>query len=128
MEVNPVLLQATYAEDLFMISPPVTVIMDQPWDTITAVEKILLEKILTAIRQSFNSVAIKYQPSLDLANWVDRPRHVIYFGKPVKGVPLYEAVEANGVTVVASENLSDLSQNEEARKKLWQALKKQFTV
>jgi len=128
MEVNPVLFESIFAEGLFDISPSPTIILDQPWRNITAAEKTLLEKILAAIRQSLNSVAIQYQDSLDLSVWVEKPQRVIYFGKPVKGIPLYEAVEANGVTVVASESLKDLSSNEDGRKKLWQALKKQFSV
>ena len=71
---------------------------------------------------------VSYQDSLDLSVWVEKPQRVIYFGKPVKGIPLYEAVEANGVTIVASQSLTDLASNEDARKKLWQALKKQFSV
>jgi len=128
MEVNPVLFESIFPEGLFVISPSPTIILDQPWENITAVEKTLLEKILAAIKQSLNSVAIQYQDSLDLSVWVEKPQRVIYFGKPVKGIPLYEAVEANGVTIVASQSLTDLASNEDARKKLWQALKKQFSV
>ncbi len=128
MEVNPVLFNATYSEELFSIFPAPTLIIDQPWETITPSERILLEKILTAIKQSLHSVTIKYQTSLDLSNWVAKPKQIIYFGKPIKGIPLYEVMDANEVSIVASENLSGLSQNDEARKKLWQALKKQFSV
>jgi DNA polymerase III psi subunit len=128
MEISPILFDSIYQEGLFAISPPPTIILDQPWVTITPVEKTLLEKILTAIRQSLNSITIQYQDSLDLSVWVEKPQRVIYFGKSVKGIPLYETVKANGVTIVASESLKDLSINEEARKKLWLALKKQFSV
>jgi DNA polymerase III psi subunit len=95
---------------------------------ITSQEKVLLEKILTAIRHSLNSVTIKYQKSLDLSVWSEKPSHLIYFGVPVNGVPLYDLVQANGVSIVASERLQNLGANEEARKKLWQVLKKQFSV
>jgi len=128
MEVSPVLFESIFPEGIFSIHPSPAIILDQPWGTITVVEKMLLEKILVAIKLSLNSVTIQYQNSLDLSVWVEKPQRVIYFGKPVKGVPLYEVVEANGVTIVASESLGDLSSNESARKKLWQALKKQFSV
>ena len=128
MEVNPTLIDSIFPEGLFTFSPPPTIILDQTWDSISATEKSLLEKILTAIRQSLNSITIKYQDSLDLSAWVEKPSRVIYFGKPVKGIPLYETVEANGVTITASENLEALAGNDEARKKLWQALRKQFSV
>ena len=128
MEISPVLFDSLYHEGLFTISRPPTIILDQSWGTITTAEKTLLEKILAAIKQSLNSVTIQYQDSLDLSVWVEKPKRVIYFGKPVMGIPLYEAVEANGVTIVASESLKDLSGNEDARMNLWQALKKQFSV
>lgn len=128
MEISPVLIEAIFPEGLFEVTPAPAIILDQPWTRITTAERALLEKILAAIRQSVNSVTMKHQDSLDLARWSDKPRHVIYFGNPVKGVPLYEMIEADGVTIVASESLSQLSTNEDARKKLWQALKKQFSV
>jgi|SRR6478736_9453166 len=128
MEMNSLLFESLYPEGLFAISLPPTVILDQPWQAISSTEKTLLEKILTALKQSLNSVTIHHQDSLDLSVWVVKPKHVIYFGRPVKGIPLYEVVEANGVSIVASESLKDLSCNDDSRKKLWQALKKQFTV
>jgi hypothetical protein len=128
MKVSPILFDSLFTEGLFAISPSPTIILDQPWETITAAEKVLLEKILTAIKHSLNSITIRYQDPLDLSAWDQKPRHVVYFGKSVKGIPLYETVEANGVFVVASDKLSYLSVHEEARKKLWLALKKQFSV
>ncbi len=111
-------MDALFSEGLYVVSPSPTIILDQPWEHITPAEKKLLEKILTAIRQSLDSVSIKYQDSLDLSTWNQKPKHVVYFGKPIKGVPLYETVEADGVIIVASENLSYLSTNEDARKTL----------
>jgi hypothetical protein len=128
METSESLHNALYPEGLYAITLPATVILDQPWEMIGSQEKILLEKILTAIRQSLNSVAIKYQKSLDLSVWIEKPSHVIFFGQPVNGVPLYDLVQVNGVSIVASESLKSLSTNEDSRKKLWQVLKKQFSV
>lgn len=128
MKVHPILFETIFTEELFHVPTPPVVIIDQPWEMTTSSERILLEKILTAIKQSLHSVTINYQPSLNLADLIIKPRHVIYFGQPVKGIPLYDVVEANGIALVASENLKDLAQNDEARKKFWQALKKQFSV
>ena len=128
MEINSALFDSIFTEELFALSPPPAIIIDQPWESVTSSERLLLEKILAAVKQSFNSISIHQQVSLDLSHWVEKPKQVIYFGKPVKGVPSYEVVEANGVAIVAADRLSDLSQNDEARKKLWQALRKQFSV
>ena len=128
MEISPLILDSLYPEGLFTISPSPTIILDQPWETFTSAEKTLLEKILAAIKLSPNSITIRYQDSLDLSTWVEKPQRVIYFGKQIKGIPLYEAVEANGVSIVASESLRSISISDDARKKLWQALKKQLSV
>lgn len=128
MEISPVLFDTLFTEGLLITSPSPMIIMDQPWETITTAERTLLEKILTAIKQSLNAITIRYQDTLDLSSLPEKPRHVVYFGKPVKGIPLYDAVAANGVAIVASENLAHLATHEEARKKLWLALKKQFSV
>ena len=128
MEVTPFLVDTLFSEGLYVISPPPTIVLDQPWEALTAAEKNLLEKILAAIKQSLNAITIRYQDPFDLSAWHEKPRHIVYFGKPLKGIPLYEAVEANGVMIVTSENLSHLSNHEDARKKLWLALKKQFSV
>jgi|SRR6185369_16601759 len=128
MAMNSVLFESLYPEGLFAISLPPTIVLDQHWKTLTAAEKALLEKILGAIKQSLNSVTILHQDSLDLSAWAVKPKHVIYFGNPVKGIQHYEMVEANGVCIVTSESLKNLSGNEDSRKKLWQALKKQFSV
>src|SRR5258708_18117840 len=117
MEVNPVLFDSIYSEELFQVSTPPTIIIDQPWETISASERILLEKILAAIKQSLYSITVKHEVTLDPSALTEKPKRIIYFGKPVKGIPLYEPVEANGVTLVTSESLANLSLNEEARKK-----------
>ncbi len=128
MEVNPVLFDTLFPEGLFSIPPSPLIILDQPWEIITREEKILLDKILTAIRHSLNSITIIYQDSLDLSRCKVKPSKVIYFGKPVKGIPLYETVQADETAIVAAEDLKALAKNEDSRKRLWQALKKQFSV
>ncbi len=128
MELHPALSQSIFSEQLFHIAPAPTVIVNQQWEKIGDAEKILLSKILGALRHSFDSVTIRHQPSLDLSQWANKPKYVIYFGEPVKGLPPYEAVEADGVSIVTSKSLSALLQNDDDRKKLWQALKKQFSV
>src|SRR5258705_3073882 len=104
MEVTPLLVDTLFAEGLYVISPAPTIILDQPWETITAAEKILLEKILAAIKQSLNAITIRYQDPFDLSAWHQKHRHIVYFGKALKGIPLYEAVEADGGMIVTSAN------------------------
>lgn len=126
--MDSVLFESIFSEQLFAVTTPPTIVINQPWEKIGIDERNLLAKILGAIRLSLDSVTIKYQSNLDLSAWSQKPNHLIYFGEPVKGLQQYEVVEANGVSIVISESLKDLLQNDASRKKLWQALKKQFAI
>ncbi len=126
--MNSVLFESIFSEQLFSVAVAPTIVINQPWEKIGNEERNLLSKILGAIGRSLDSVSIKHQSTLDLSVWVEKPKHLIYFGDPVKGLQPYEVVEANGVSIVISESLSTLLQNDPSRKKLWQALKKQFSI
>lgn len=126
--MDSILFESIYQEQLFSLTMPPTVIVNQPWEKITADERTLLSKILGALRLSLEGVSIKHQTSLDLSDWIQKPKHLIYFGDPVKGIQQYEVIEANGVSIVTSESLSDLLKNDASRKRLWLALKQQFSI
>jgi DNA polymerase III psi subunit len=125
--MNSVLHDSLFPEPLYSFETPTTVVVTQPWEKIGSEEKVLLSKILGAIKLSLDSVAIKHQNKLDLSTGI-KPKHVIYFGEPVNGLSFYEPLTANDVSVVLSESLDSLMTNDDAKKKLWQALKKQFAV
>jgi DNA polymerase III psi subunit len=122
------LFDSIYKEDIYLPAQPPTIVIDQLWETIENEERVLLSKILAAVKHSLDSVTIKYQPTLDLSHWNEKPHRIIYFGKPVNGIALYDVLDTQGAAVVCSEKLKDLLKNDEAKKKLWQALKKQFTL
>ncbi|MBI3481675.1 MAG: DNA polymerase III subunit psi [Bacteroidetes bacterium] len=126
--MNSALFESIFSEQLFSIAAPPTIVINQSWEKIGNEERNLLSKILGAIRHSLDSVSIKHQSMLDLSTWIEKPKQVIYFGDPVKGLQPYEVLEANGVSIVTSESLSDLLKNDSSRKNLWQALKKQFSI
>lgn len=125
-DFDTVLFDSIYKEDVYSPAASPTIVIDQPWETIEKEERVLLSKILAAVKHSLDSVTIKHQPSLDLSPWKEKPRRVIYFGKPINGIALYEVLDTHGSMVVCAEKLKDLIKNDEAKKKLWQALKKQF--
>lgn len=126
--MDSVLFESLFSDQLFAVPSRPVIVINQPWEKIGPEERILLSKILAAIKLSIDAVTIKSQTSLDISSWPQKPKSLIYFGDPVKGILQYEVIEANGVSVVASENLKDLLKNDAARKKLWQALKVQFAI
>src|SRR5882724_4470285 len=113
--MDSVLFESIFTEQLYTVDVAPTIVITQPWEKISTEEQTLLSKILQALKLSLDSVSIKYQQTLDLSNWIQKPKQVIYFGDPVKGLAQYEVVEANGVSIVISESLKDLLQNDPSR-------------
>ena len=117
-----------FTDELYQLAPLPTVVLTKPWAAVTQPEQEQLIRILTALKLSLDSVTIIYQPELDLAALPAKPEKVIYFGALPAGLTHYERMEAQGVGLVASEELEILLANDPARKKLWTALKQLFSL
>jgi DNA polymerase III psi subunit len=117
--------EATYLEDLYRVAPKVTVVVPVPWAEVKEEEKVLLSKILTAVKLSLDAVVIWQQPKFDLSAWAEKPAKVLCFA-PADGLPKLEVLPAQSTLVVVSLPLAELMKNDEAKKKLWGALKVMF--
>jgi hypothetical protein len=116
----------TYPEELYLIQPRVTVVIPVAWVEVKEEEKVLLSKILNAVKQSLDSVVIRQQPHLDLSEWAEKPERVLCFS-PAEGLPKFEVLPAQGTSVIVSLPLPELITNDEAKKKLWAGLKVMFS-
>jgi hypothetical protein len=133
MEANSYMLEQTFSEELFRIKPHrTTVIITKAWSDLSYAEKEQLQKISDALKLrispqlTIDAFQVVQQPVLDINALADRPKEVIYFGPPIKGLSNYELIEANQVKMVLSESLEDLISNDLARQKLWKALQQLF--
>lgn len=117
--------EATYPEDLYLIAPKVTVVLPVPWAEVKEEEKALLSKILTAVKLSLDAVVIRQQPKFDLSTWAEKPAKVLCFA-PADGLPKFEVLPAQNTMLVVSLPLPELMTNDEAKKKLWGALRVMF--
>lgn len=126
--MNSVLFESIFTEQLYNSAYTATVIISNPWSAVGADERALLSKILSAVRLTIDSVIIKHQVNFDLSEMKINSSKVIYFGNAVNGLPIYENINANGLSIVMSQNLTELLTNDDAKKRLWLALKKQFSV
>lgn len=118
--------ETTFPEELYLLHPKVTVIIPVPWAEVKDEEKILLSKILSAVKQSLDSVVIIQQPKLDLSVFSEKPQRVLCFS-PAEGLPKFEALPAHGASVIISLQLAELLLNDEAKKKLWAGLRVMFS-
>ncbi len=117
--------EATYPEDLYLIAPKVTVVVPVPWAEVTEEEKALLSKILMAVKLNLEAVVIRHQPKFDLSTWEEKPTKVLCFA-PAEGLPQFELLPAQNTLVVVSLPIPELMTNDEAKKKLWGALRMMF--
>ncbi|MFM9839438.1 MAG: hypothetical protein ACKVOQ_14310 [Cyclobacteriaceae bacterium] len=120
------IFESTYPEELYLIQPRVTVVIPVGWMEMKEEEKVLLSKILNAVKQSLDSVVIRQQPHLDLSVWAEKPERVLCFSA-AEGLPKFEVLPAQGTSVIVSLPLPELLTNDEAKKKLWAGLKVMFS-
>lgn len=116
-----------YTEELFQLHPQ-TVVVVESWNNLSPAETQLLSKILGAVRLNLEGVRIVEQAILNISVLSEKPKQLICFTKAATGLSLYEPIEADGILLVISDNLANLLNDEAARKKLWGALKVQFSV
>jgi len=126
--MNQEQLEATYQEDIFQIKPKPIVVINERWEDLGEKERELLTKIIAALRMSPDAITIVNQPTLKVLSFLGKTKRLIYFGEVPAGVAQYEVLESGDISFVCSENLSQLIDNEEARKQLWQSLKKLFSL
>ncbi|UXE67592.1 MAG: hypothetical protein KA713_03020 [Chryseotalea sp. WA131a] len=119
------IFETTFPEELYLLHPKVTVIVPVPWAEVREEEKLLLSKILSAVKQSLDSVAVMHQTKLDLSKFAEKPQKVLCFS-PADGLPKFEVLPAQGTSVIISFPLAELLTNDDAKKKLWAGLRVMF--
>jgi hypothetical protein len=102
--------QTAFNEEIYLIRDKKTIVLSEPWETVSEADRQLLQKILQAVRLSIASVKVLHQP---------KPTQdaILYFGAP--------EVKTEGDTVFAPP-LSQLQNDAAGKQKLWTALKALF--
>lgn len=114
-----------FTEDVYLIRGT-TLIFSESWESIGDADRVLLEKIMQAVKLNLQDVTIVHQPVLGLGDLTPRPRRIIYFGKAVNGLTPFEVIEADGSSLIISPALSQLQNDASAKGKLWTALRTLF--
>lgn len=118
----------TYQEEIFQIRQKPIVVINEAWDQLGEKERELLTKIITALKISIDSITIVSQPMLDIPSFKGKTHTLIYFGNLPSGIAPYENLESSGISFICSQSLTQLIDNEVARKQLWLGLRKLFSV
>lgn len=117
-----------YPEETYLVPAPVTVVIDARWSQLPEEQRLLLNKILQSVGQSTASVRILQQATADVSTLIEKPRFLIAFLSPARGIPLYEAVEADGCKMMFSDPLEKLAGDDTSKRKLWNGLKAMFSA
>ncbi len=120
------IFKTIYSEEVYSIPSPVTVVFGVPWKDVKEDDKQLLSKILQAVRLSLDAVRFIHQPHLDLSAWTEKPRRMIAFVPPPKGLSAYEVIQTGETSVIFSDPLEILNTDDAAKRKLWNTLKTLF--
>lgn len=115
--------QISYTEEIYRIQPSAMVVIDKPWPQLDEEYKVLLGKILVAIKLSLSSVTIIHQENLNLSELAERARLTIAFIHAPSGIPVYEPIHSGETTTLVAEPLSIIAAQEESKRKLWGCLK-----
>jgi hypothetical protein len=115
-----------FQEDLYTFATPLLVVLKNPWESYSADEHKLLEKILTSVKVDINSVHMATMASVEFrALEVFAPSRVLIFGSETgQDIPLYQETAAHSLRVIRADDLGNL--NEERKKHLWSALRQMF--
>jgi hypothetical protein len=120
------LTETIFDEPIYLLKEKTWVILSENWSYMTAEDKELLQKILTAIGQRLESVTIHHQPDFDLRAWPQKPSRLIYFGPAPAGLPQNEIISVDGASVILAPTLAALQTDAAVKAKLWQSLKSLF--
>lgn len=117
-----------FHEDLYSFNTPVIVVLSKPWQSYSADEQKLLEKILTSVKLDINSIRMVVQPRVELkALLTYSPARVLIFGSETsEDIAFYQQITAQGFIVIRADDLSAL--DDQKKKNLWIALRELFKV
>jgi len=115
-----------FEEEVYLIAPPVAVIIDIAWSDVKKDQRVLLSRILQAIKLSTEGVRILHLTQFDLSSFEEKPSRVLAFISPPKGLVSYEIIKTGSTSMIFSDPLEKLITDDSGKRKLWAALKGLF--
>ncbi len=121
-------LEVLFQEELYHVSIKTCVVLSTPWDSIPETDKVLLTKILGALKLSLAAVQCITRPAFSVTDFKSNPLlYIISFGSSyAESQVLYEPMEKDGIQLILSESLTVLTADDSKRKNLWAGLKKMY--
>lgn len=117
-----------YQEEIYHFSCDTLVVIPEPWQDLGLESKILLEKILKAVKVGLAGAQVIHEPHLTTAKLTQlNPRHAIVFGATMDGpITDGEIVSFGDTRLVRVARLDALGEG--AKQMLWSALRKMYSL
>lgn len=121
-------LENLYTEELYQVPSKVIVVIPKPWKEITEDERLVLSRMLVAVKLSMAAVHIVVKPQFSLEDFAAfPPKKVLAFGASFNSSSkLCELLTMNGTSLILADALGQL--DDAKKKSLWQALRQMFGV
>jgi len=119
-------LENLYSEELYNLPPKVLIVVSKPWSEIQEDEKILLGKILSAVKLSLPSVQIINRAEFGFDDFnAYGPVCIIAFGATlINSTKMYERIMVDRTAIVVADALRQL--DDLRKRNLWLTLKEVF--
>jgi hypothetical protein len=119
-------LSHLFNEEVYSIPPIVTIVINKSWESIAEDHKVLLGKILGAVKVGLSSARIIQRDSVTMDDLKAIGNlKILLFGTQAPVNP-YENIQAQGFSVIRADELSAL--DDVKKKNLWVALKTMFAA
>lgn len=115
-----------YSEEVYRISDAPVVVLPCPWSEVGDEYRLPLSKILQALTFSLDAIRIIHQVPLDLSTFTEKPKRIIAFVDPPKGLGFYDLYVTEETSIVFADGLKVLNADEATKRKFWTALKALF--
>jgi hypothetical protein len=121
-------LENLYTEELYQVPSKVIVVVPKPWKEITEDERMVLSKMLVAVKLSMAHVHVVSRAQFAIEDFhAFPPQKVLAFGSAFNASSkLYEHLSVNGTSVILADALEQLDDTK--KKSLWQALRQMFGI
>lgn len=119
-------LSHLFNEEVYSIPPIVTIVINKSWENISEEHKVLLGKILGAVKVSLSAARVIKRDAVTLEDLrAIGNQKILIFGTEAP-LSLYENIQAQGFSVIRADELSAL--DDIKKKNLWIALKTMFAA
>jgi len=115
-------LNEIYEEEVYSISQSIGLILNEPWENLSAESRTMLLNLTAALKQK-PAPQILFLNDSDLDNMQNLPEYLVLFGHNPSGIKTHLPTPFKSGSVTLTYKPEQLAQDPEAKKELWAAIR-----